>query len=184
MRDGRISQTALRIARIMIYFDADPHYRSLIPPGLVETSRRLLTAAGLHRAWHRSLYRSRAYGVLVRLADRLVQRGALVHFPLRKRFVEDEVRAAIANGAGQLLVIGAGLDTLAIRLAAEDPALLAVEVDHPATGEAKALGVSEAGLGVDNLVLVPLDLALHPLADACGRPRGAGDAAWSWPRGC
>ena len=166
MRDGRISQTALRIARILLFFAEDPRYEALLPPDLIQTSRQLLIGAGLHRRWHQVLYRSRPYGGLVRLADRVVRRGALVHFPLRKRFVEDEVRAARAAGAGQLLVIGAGLDTLAIRLASEDPTLLAVEVDHPATGEAKARGVSQAGLGSDNLRLVPLDLAAHPLAAA------------------
>lgn len=166
MRDGRVSQTALRIARIMLFFGEDPRYRELIPPGLIETSRQLLCGAGLHRRWHLTLYRSRPYSGLIRLADRLVQRGAMVHFPLRKRFVEDEVRAAIGASAEQLLVIGAGLDTLAIRLAGEHPTLLSVEIDHPATGEVKARGVSQAGLGSDNLILVPLDLAAHSLADA------------------
>lgn len=167
MKDGRVSQTALKISRMMIFFGSQPGYRELIPPGLVEANRRLLEGAGLLRQWHLRVYQTRTFRGLLRVTDRLVGGGAMVHFPLRKRFVEDQVREAIDDaGAQQLLIIGAGLDTLAIRLAAEKPDLLAVEIDHPATGGAKARGIHESGMGSDNLVLVPIDLAEHPLAEA------------------
>jgi len=166
MKDGRVSQTALKIARMMLFFGQQPAYRTLIPPGLVEANQALLAGAGLLKGWHHRLHASRLFRSSVRLADVLVGHGAMVHFPLRKRFVEDQVRGAIADGAEQLLVIGAGLDTLAPRIAAASPTVLAVEVDHPSTGTAKARGVVAAGMARDNLVLVPVDLATHPMSAA------------------
>ena len=52
---------------------------------------------------------------------------------LRKRWIESRVRAKIAAGASQVVVLGAGLDTLGVRLASERPDLRVVEIDHPAT---------------------------------------------------
>jgi methyltransferase (TIGR00027 family) len=153
----------------MLFFGEQPGYRELIPPGLVEANRRLLAGAGLLKDWHTRVYQTRSFRGLTRAADVLVGGGVMVHFPLRKRFVEDQVREAVAGGAEQLLIIGAGLDTLAPRLAGELPELLAVEIDHPSTGVAKARGVVAAGMSRENLVLVPIDLAARPLSEALGR---------------
>lgn len=153
----------------MLFFGQQPGYREIIPPGLVEATQQLLEGAGLLSRWHARMHSSRLYRRAVRATDVLVGGGAMAHFPLRKRFVEDQVREAIGGGAEQLLVIGAGLDTLAPRLAAELPALRAIEIDHPSTGEAKARGVAAAGMARDNLVLVPIDLAKHPLSAALGK---------------
>ena len=100
MKDGRVSQTALKIARMMHFFGQQPGYRELIPPGLSEANQALLAGAGLLKGWHHRLHASRLFRSSVQLADVLVGRGAMVHFPLRKRFVEDQVRGAIADGAG------------------------------------------------------------------------------------
>lgn len=166
MREGRPSQTAIRIAHLLVYLSQKPSYRQLIDPDLAESTRALLVSAGLFRLPARLVQRVPLVAPMMRVMDRVIGGGTLPHFPLRKRFIEDSVREAIRNGAGQLLVIGAGLDTLALRLAAELPALHAVEVDHPASSAVKARGVAGAGLGSPNLVLIARDLSTHPLADA------------------
>ena len=45
MKEGRVSQTALKIARMMHFFGQQPGYRELIPPGLVEANQALLEGA-------------------------------------------------------------------------------------------------------------------------------------------
>ncbi|HEY3056793.1 MAG TPA: class I SAM-dependent methyltransferase, partial [Thermoanaerobaculia bacterium] len=50
------------------------------------------------------------------------------------RYIEDLARAAIVDGFRQLVVVGAGLDTLALRLSHR---VRAVEIDHPATQRLK-----------------------------------------------
>jgi O-methyltransferase involved in polyketide biosynthesis len=47
--------------------------------------------------------------------------GIVRHWMLRKRWIESRVRARIAAGASQVVVLGAGLDTLGVRLASELP---------------------------------------------------------------
>lgn len=166
MKEGRASRTAIRIAHLMLHLSERPRYRPLIAPELSDATRAILESAGLQGRLNERVQRSALTRPLLRLADRLVGGGTLAHFPLRKRFIEDQVRAAVQGGASQLLIIGAGLDTLAPRLAASMPALHAVEVDHPASSAAKARGVAGAGLSSPNLTLVARDLAEHPLSAA------------------
>jgi methyltransferase (TIGR00027 family) len=51
---------------------------------------------------------------------------------VRARFAEDALSAAVARGIGQLVVLGAGLDTYAYRGGLRER-LRIFEVDHPAT---------------------------------------------------
>lgn len=61
--------------------------------------------------------------------------GIVSHWMRRKRAIEDLVRAAAAEGFTQLVVLGAGLDTLAFRLANEHLFETIISTDHPATLE-------------------------------------------------
>jgi methyltransferase (TIGR00027 family) len=96
------------------------------------------------------------------LAERTTVPGLMLHFMLRKRFIEDAMRASLAAGSRQVVVIGAGFDTLAARLAAEFPQARFIEIDHPATQAAKRLAIDERG----NLDFIAADLAARPLQDA------------------
>src|SRR2546423_357262 len=50
----------------------------------------------------------------------------------RSRFAEDHLDAARRQGAGQYVLLGAGLDTFAYRQRRADPPLRIWEIDHPA----------------------------------------------------
>ena len=77
---------------------------------------------------------------------------------MRKRWIESRVRAAIADGASQLVVLGAGFDTLGVRLAVERPDFRVVEIDHPATLAVKR-SVVEMRLGCGGPVMVESDFS-------------------------
>jgi methyltransferase (TIGR00027 family) len=68
---------------------------------------------------------------ITRVADRLTG-GRGRHLALRTRAIDDEVVAAVAAGARQLVLLGAGLDARAYRLDALADVTV-YEVDHPAT---------------------------------------------------
>ncbi len=85
---------------------------------------------------------------------------------LRKRFMDDEIRAALAGGTTQVLVVGAGFDTTCMRLAAEFEDRLFVEIDHPSTHASKRAGVEALGMMRPNLRLLAADLATTTLAKA------------------
>jgi O-methyltransferase involved in polyketide biosynthesis len=62
-----------------------------------------------------------------------MMRGQFEAFGHRKAFCERQVREGIGAGAAQILVLGAGYDTLGWWLAPEFKSVNFFEIDHPAT---------------------------------------------------
>ncbi|RDJ20000.1 SAM-dependent methyltransferase [Bosea caraganae] len=83
----------------------------------------------------------------------------------RGRFCEDLIRAAVARGLRQVVLLGAGLDTLAYRDVL--PADVGIfEVDHPATQAWKRQMLASAAIAVPSSVsFVPIDFDTTSLAD-------------------
>src|SRR5205814_2908404 len=54
-------------------------------------------------------------------------------FALRHRFFEERLVAALDRGVGQVVLLGAGLDSFALRRPSIVAGVLFVEVDHPDT---------------------------------------------------
>ncbi|WP_327293309.1 class I SAM-dependent methyltransferase [Streptomyces sp. NBC_01198] len=81
---------------------------------------------------------------------------------LRHRVAEDALAAA--PHTGQVVILGAGLDTFAYRN--RDPALRVFEVDLPATQEWKRRRLAEAGIEVpETVVFCPVDFAEQSVGD-------------------
>lgn len=79
----------------------------------------------------------------------------------RKRYADDQVTAAIASGIGQVVVLGAGLDTRGYRL---DDAVRVFEVDLPANIATKEARVKAAlGAVPGHVRLVPVDFETDDL---------------------
>lgn len=104
------------------------------------SDRRLLDDSYAHYFVHDVVLRaclahplaSRAYiGVINR-----VFRGVHVYTVLRARYTDDMWAAAIESGLDQLVVLGAGFDTISLRTTAHVPVTI-FEVDAPATQERK-----------------------------------------------
>ena len=74
--------------------------------------------------------------------ERLALPGIMSHWMRRKREIDRLARDAAAEGFSQLIVLGAGLDTLAFRLGAERLYERVISADHPA-----ALGIVRIALG-------------------------------------
>jgi methyltransferase (TIGR00027 family) len=76
----------------------------------------------------------------------------------RTRYAEDELARAIAAGAAQYVILGAGLDTFAYRHRYSQKELKVFEVDHPDTQAWKRRRLAEAGIPVPPEVsFVPFD---------------------------
>ncbi|ACL66085.1 methyltransferase [Anaeromyxobacter dehalogenans 2CP-1] len=77
----------------------------------------------------------------------------------RARFVEDLVEEQVARGVGQYVVLGAGLDTFALRRPELGARLRVFEVDEPATQAWKRRRLDELGLAVPPFLrFAPVDL--------------------------
>ena len=86
----------------------------------------------------------------------------------RSRFCEDAIAAAVARGVRQVVVLGAGLDTFALR----NPyaGVRVFEVDHPATQAFKRRRLAAAGLDAPpTLTFAPVDFEREGLADGLQR---------------
>ena len=83
--------------------------------------------------------------------------GQFEGFGHRKIFTQQQVEAAIERGARQVLVVGAGFDTLCLRLAPQHRQVQFSEVDHPATSAAKARDIALEGRP-ENMLQIAADL--------------------------
>ena len=167
MRENRPSSTAALIAAATVFLARDPRLADLVPAGAAPRCERCIESLS---AVQLAAVRAVSHPALrwtARLAEGATVPGLLLHFMLRKRWIEEAVRAALAEGCVQVAVVGAGFDTLALRLARQFPRASFIEVDHPATQERKRAAGREDVPG--NLHFVPADLSRTPLQDALSR---------------
>lgn len=160
MKSDQASSTAKLIAASTILLASDPRTASLVAPGARALCERFLSGCAADRL----LARSASFAPtrwLWRVVERMVLPGITAHYWHRKRWIERRCRESIAEGFRRVVVIGAGFDTLALRLAAEFPRIDWIEIDHPATQRAKCEALGD-GLA-PNLRFIAVDLAADPL---------------------
>ncbi|MEY3896735.1 MAG: hypothetical protein RLZZ214_2255 [Verrucomicrobiota bacterium] len=155
MRDDSPSDTAILIARSILLASKDPFLGRLVADQEPEILKRILNCAWFDRATDFRQVRQILFGI-----ERLLIPGIIAHYLVRKRRIELAVREAVAAGVSQVVVLGAGFDTLAWRLHTEFPQLSFVEIDHYATQTVKLQALEARA----NIHFLPLDLAKEPLA--------------------
>jgi len=88
-----------------------------------------------------------------------------IFIAVRTRFAEDALAAAVERGVSQVVVLGAGLDTLAYRSPWQDRVRI-FEVDHPATQAWKHQRLEDAAIPIpSSLTFAPIDFEHQTLAD-------------------
>ena len=84
----------------------------------------------------------------------------------RSRIAEDTLSAAVEKGVRQIVILGAGLDTFALRNPHGARPIRICEVDHPATQAWKRERLSEAQIALPPwLVFVPVDFERDDLGE-------------------
>ena len=159
MHPRRSSSTARLIARCTLLAARDPDHRALVPP-CAETLLTALLAA--ERGWFGFALRHAWARALLSGVERLALPGIIAHYLARKHWIELMTRQTLARGVTQVVVLGAGFDTLAWRLHRELPAVHFFELDHPATQAPKRQAFGAAA----NLTYLPVDLATDSPAAA------------------
>jgi len=140
--DDRASATALLIAAATV-MRSDTSASGPAPAGAVAWCERFLSTSRSHR-WLRRSVQCAPGRAWWRLVESMLLLGAVSHWMRRKREIDGLARDAAAHGFTQLVVIGAGLDSLAFRLAQERLYSNVVFADHPST-----LKVIQRALGAD-----------------------------------
>lgn len=149
---------------------------------LDEQFSRTARGAALHRAAHQTLEGGRIFrdpyacAILGLTPEQAVaeegpdesRRRMRLFIAARARFAEDRIAAAVARGVGQVVVLGAGLDTFGLR----NPHASRVrvfEVDHPATQEWKRARIASMGVAAPSLIFAPCDFERDDLGGALTR---------------
>jgi len=163
MHNYKPSKTARKVALNIVTLGAKPETDKILPAGIADSTAKLLVASGavgeIGVRWSRSPRMVSVYE-----AFDWMMPGQFEAFAYRKAFCEEQVRKGIAAGATQILVLGAGYDTLGWRLAAEFTDVNFFEIDHPATARLKARGIEAMG-SRQNLHLISEDLGERGLVD-------------------
>jgi len=88
----------------------------------------------------------------------------------RARYAEDRLERAVAAGIDQYVIIGAGLDSFALRRTDLADRLFIHELDHPATQQAKRERLAQLKLRLpENHAFVPVDFETENLGEALAR---------------
>jgi len=163
MRKNKPSMTARKVALNIVTLGTKEGMDKVLPPGLIDTTAQMLVASGAVGTKTIRWARSRRMVSVYEWFDWLLP-GQFEAFAHRKAFCERQVRDGIGGGANQILVLGAGYDTIGWRLAPEFPHVTFFEIDHPATARLKAKGISKMG-NRENLILIAEDLGERKLVD-------------------
>jgi methyltransferase (TIGR00027 family) len=163
VRKDKPSKTAYKVALGIVTLGAKPGMDRFLPSGIVPATEKLLVASGAAEArivrWSHTPQMVSVYE-----AFDWMMPGQFEAFAHRKAFCQGQVKDGIGEGATQILVLGAGYDTMAWRLAPEFPGVNFFEIDHPATARLKARGIEAIGQR-DNLYLISQDLGERRLVD-------------------
>jgi methyltransferase (TIGR00027 family) len=93
------------------------------------------------------------------------------YFALRHRFAEDRLEMAIERVVKQIVLLGAGLDSLALRRPALAKDVTLVEVDHPESQRWKLARLRELGLQTPGVIYVPVDFTSEVLEERLAASR-------------
>lgn len=158
MKSDTPSDTSLLVARSILLASKGAHLRPLVAPREAEILAGIL-ASSPDAPWFEFVLKNGWARQMVFGLERLMVAGIIAHYLARKRWIEGKVRETLAEGTRQVIVLGAGLDTLAARLAAEFPQVILLELDHPATQRVKRQMPDRA----PNLHWIPVDFATESI---------------------
>lgn len=163
MLDDKASVTALKVAMIILMLGGDEYGRSKCPPGSVEAQLLLLQACRLpFTGFPFVLIMNRIFAKFSRWMSSLTHQDLMEGVGIRKCFMESHVRNFLNDNSKvstQVLIVGAGYDTLAYRLSQEYPSSTFWEVDHPATSRVKQQGLENLSPQPSNLHCIMADLS-------------------------
>jgi methyltransferase (TIGR00027 family) len=166
MRNHRPSATAYLIARSVVFVSRDPKLGHLVPPLAAEASVWFMQACSRHAKFLLSAMGQRWFRALALAFERLTAPGILLHYILRKHFLEEIARGSLGEGFNQVVILGAGFDTLALRLHSEFSGVRFIEIDHPATQRVKREALEARHLPKTNMDLLPVDFNQKKISES------------------
>lgn len=150
MKDDQASSTAYTVLQGILYIAQSSPFSYLVDEEVVTVGQRILQSSEEGRKRLNQLS-SPWFSRSVKFKEWLVLPGITLHYILRKRHVEALTRQAIEEGVTQVIMLGAGFDTLSWRLHQLHREVNFIEIDHPATQKVKAEALTNAASNMNFL---------------------------------
>jgi methyltransferase (TIGR00027 family) len=157
----RPSDTAWIIALMRVLAKRDPDFAAVMPDPDEPYSRWFVEARPDTRKWLQALSWEPLRRLLFANGERKTP-GGMMHILLRKRYIEDQLRHFLDDADGkprQVVVFGAGMDPLPVRMLNEYPAAAFFEIDHPNSLGVKQAAFAQHGIADPRLILLPIDFS-------------------------
>jgi methyltransferase (TIGR00027 family) len=151
------SRTALLIAASLVLLHHDAKRSRLVSKTTADLCAQVLEDHSAQTRLFLKIVRQTWFRPIAKLIERTTIPGILLHYALRKKRIRELVRLALANGAAQVVVLGAGFDPLSSELQREFPTAVFWEIDHPATQRHKVRAGSE--IGIERVHFIAVDLS-------------------------
>ncbi len=158
MRDKLPSATAYIIAQSLYALSRDPLTAHLIPIVTARFSEDVIRLRSSALFQLVTILTHRPLRFIQSVMERFTVPGIRLHYALRKCYIEEISRQALNANFQRVVVIGAGFDTLALRLSRDYPTFSFLEVDHPATQRSKTQAAAKADVLKTNIFFHPIDL--------------------------
>jgi len=164
LRANRASATAYLIAESAVFLSQNEVVKPLLQSKNIELSKKFADSRSFS---NKLVYLAKQKKILRPFfiaLENLVIPGIQLHYLVRKRRLEEIALDALAKDFKQIVIFGAGFDTLALRLHKNFPTIDFIEIDFPTTQAAKKSVIEEHQLANDNLKFISLDLTENSLS--------------------
>lgn len=164
MKDDQASSTAYTVLQGILYIAKSTPYSYLVDDEVVKVGRQILQGSDEGRRRMGQL-EGAVFRWGVKIREAIMLPGITLHYILRKNHVESITRQAIEQGVTQVIMLGAGFDTLPWRLHKQHQDINFIEIDHPATQKAKTAALDKNHEKGSNLHFLSVDFAKQTLKD-------------------
>ena len=161
MQHEQASRTALLIAASLVLLHHDRKHSRLVSTTSADLCAQVLEKHSARTRLFLKTVRQTWFRPIAKLVERITIPGILVHYALRKKCISELLRSALANGVGQVVILGAGFDPLSSELQRDFPSAQFWEIDHPATQRHKVRACAE--IGIERVRFVAVDLSAADL---------------------
>jgi methyltransferase (TIGR00027 family) len=158
VQQEQASRTALLIAASLVLLRQDARYSRLVSQSSADLCAYVLENHSSRTRLFAKILRQNWFRPIEKFIEGITIPGILLHYALRKKCIRELARSALSNGVAQVVVLGAGFDSLSSELQREFPTAQFWEIDHPATQRYKIRACSENG--IEQLHFVGIDLSL------------------------
>ncbi len=143
MKANRASATAYLIAESAVFLSQNKVTKQLLPPKTIELSKHFADSRSLSNKLVYLAKQRRFLRPFFTALENVVIPGIQLHYLVRKRRLEEIALDALAKNFKQIVIFGAGFDTLALRLHKNFPNIDFIEIDYPTTQTAKKCVIEE-----------------------------------------